>query len=77
MENDLLRFDSAGIVLLLQKPGCQKNVDLCPECYEKFCDFLDGAWKSIGMKPKEMVGTGELYPGEFESRHYDFEEDLE
>ena len=25
----------------------------------------------------EEVGTGELYPGEFESRHYDFEEDEE
>ena len=55
----------------------EKYVDLCPDCYEKLCDFLDGAWKSIGMKPKEMVGTGELYPGEFESRHYDFEEDSE
>lgn len=53
------------------------QVDLCPECYEKFCDFLNGAWKSIGMNPKEMVGTGELYPGEFESRHYEFEEDEE
>lgn len=52
----------------------EKYVDLCPECYEKFCDFLDGAWKSIGMKPKEVVGTGELYPGEFESRHYEFED---
>lgn len=53
-----------------------KTIDLCPDCYEKFCDFLDGAWKSIGMKPKEVVGTGELYPGEFENSYYDeFEEE--
>ena len=58
----------------VQKPSYQKTVDLCPDCYEKFCDFLNGAWKSIGMKPKEIVGTGELYPGEFESRHYEFED---
>ena len=64
----------------------EKYVDLCPDCYEKFCDFLNGAWKSIGMKPQSdpisdladsVYGTGELYPGEFESRHYEFEEDSE
>ena len=61
----------------VQKQSYQKTVDLCPGCYEKLCDFLNGAWKSIKYRnePKETVGTGELYPGEFESRHYEFEEE--
>lgn len=58
----------------MDQKNFDKTIDLCPDCYEKFCDFLNGAWKSIGMNPKEMVGTGELYPGEFESRHYEFED---
>lgn len=74
------------IILSTEEYKHEKYVDLCPDCYEKLCDFLDGAWKSIGMKPKEkeieerhfplehLTGTGELYPGEFESRHYEFEE---
>lgn len=54
----------------VQKPSCQKTVDLCPDCYEMFTKWL--------MEEKEQeVGTGELYPGEFESRHYEFEEDSE
>ena len=53
----------------------EKYVDLCPDCYEKLCDFLDEPRKNIEMGLKEMVGTGELYPGEFESRHYEFEEE--
>lgn len=32
---------------------------------------------SESKRKTEEVGTGELYPGEFESRHYDFEEDEE
>ena len=56
----------------------EKYVDLCPDCYEKLCDFLDGAWKSIGMKPKETVGTEELHPEEWDNSYYDeFEEDSE
>lgn len=56
----------------MDEKNFNKTVDLCPDCYEKLLIFLNGAVFS-----KEMVGTGELYPGEFESRHYEFEEDSE
>lgn len=50
----------------------EKPIDLCPDCYETFTKWL------TGEKPQlDLVCTGELYPGEFESRHYDFEEDSE
>lgn len=49
----------------------EKYVDLCPDCYETFVKWL------TGKREYEEVGTGELYPGEFESRHYEFEEDSE
>ena len=48
----------------------EKYVDLCPDCYKKLLNFLD----FYGIDHQEMVGTGELYPGEFESRHYEFED---
>ena len=47
----------------------KKFVDLCPDCYETFVKWL------TGKREHEEVGTGELYPGEFESRHYEFEEE--
>lgn len=53
----------------MDEKNFNKTVDLCPDCYAKlllFLDFVDGS-----------VGSGELYPGEFESRHYEFEEDSE
>ena len=49
-----------------------KTVDLCPDCYGIFTK-----WLTEEREHEEMVGTGELYPGEFESRHYEFEEDSE
>ena len=50
--------------------GSISDVDLCPDCYETFTKWL------TGEKPQsDSVWTGELYPGEFESRHYDFEEE--
>lgn len=49
----------------------EKYVDICPDCYETFVKWL------TGKREQEEVGTGELYPGEFESRHYEFEEDSE
>ena len=52
----------------VQKPSYQKTVDLCPDCYEKLLNFLDE------IKNQDLIGSGELYPGEFESRHYEFED---
>lgn len=46
-----------------------KTIDLCPDCYNKLLNFLDE------IKNQDLIGSGELYPGEFESRHYEFEED--
>ena len=42
----------------------KKFVDLCPDCYMTFTKWL------TGEKPQSdsVYGTGELYPGEFESR---------
>ena len=57
----------------LQKSSCQRTVDLCPDCYDKFINFLFDADDEI--KNQDLIGSGELYPGEFESRHYDFEEE--
>lgn len=37
-----------------------KTVDLCPDCYDKLIDFLDE------IKIQDIIGSGELYPGEFE-----------
>ena len=51
-----------------------KTVDLCPDCYEIFTKWLDGE-KELSDLADSVYGTGELYPGEFESRHYEFEED--
>lgn len=48
-----------------------KQVDLCPDCYEIFTKWLDGE----KVQSDSVYGTGELYPGEFESRHYEFEEE--
>lgn len=48
--------------------SCHRTVDLCPDCYDKFLNFLDE------IKNQDLIGTGELYPGEFESRHYEFED---
>ena len=53
----------------MNEKNFDKTVDLCPNCYEKFCDFLDE------IKNQDLIGSGELYPGEFESKHYEFEEE--
>ena len=37
-----------------------KTIDLCPDCYNKFLNFLDE------IKNQDLIGSGELYPGEFE-----------
>lgn len=58
------------IVNVKQGVSFEHQVDLCPGCYEIFTKWLTG-------EKEQEVGTGELYPGEFESRHYDFEEDSE
>lgn len=50
-----------------------KTIDLCPDCYAKLLRFLD--LLDNPDKNREIIGTGELYPGEFESRHYEFEEE--
>lgn len=55
----------------MNEKNFDKTVDLCPDCYETFTKWL------TGKREHEEVGTGELYPGEFESRHYEFEEDSE
>lgn len=54
-----------------------KTVDLCPDCYDKLVMFLDLDNSDKINKNREIIGTGELYPGEFESRNYEFEEDSE
>ena len=57
-----------------------KQVDLCPNCYEIFTKWLAGEKLQsdpISDLADSVYGTGELYPGEFESRHYEFEEDSE
>ena len=66
-------FDYAGgfVNYQIRNMNSNKVVDLCPECYTVFTKWL------TGEKPQSdpMCGTGELYPGEFESRHYEFEEE--
>lgn len=55
-----------------------KQVDLCPDCYEIFTKWLTGEKLQsapISDLADSVYGTGELYPGEFESRHYEFEEE--
>lgn len=44
-------------------------VDLCPDCYEYFVNWLQNE-----EEMEQLIGSGELYPGEFESRHYEFED---
>lgn len=51
----------------MNEKNFDKRVDLCPDCYEIFTKWLMG-------EKEQAVGTGELYPGEFESRHYEFED---
>ena len=46
-----------------------KQVDLCPDCYAIFINWLDG--KKMQSDPisnlaDSVYGTGEFYPGEFE-----------
>lgn len=55
----------------MDEKNFNKTVDLCPDCYHKLLNFLDE------IKNQDLIGSGELYPGEFESRHYDFEENEE
>ena len=55
--------------------GTTQRLDLCPDCYAKLLMFLDLDNPDKINKNREIIGTGELYPGEFESRHYDFEEE--
>ena len=60
----------------IEKEKLDKSIiDLCPDCYDKllrFLDLLDDLDKI--NKNRAIIGTGELYPGEFESRHYEFED---
>lgn len=48
------------------------TIDLCPDCYEIFTKWLTGYLHYIydgdTSEKEQEVGTGELYPGEFESR---------
>lgn len=53
----------------MDEQNFNKTIDLCPDCYNKLVNFLDE------IKNQDLIGSGELYPGEFESRHYEFEED--
>ena len=48
--------------------------DICNKCREDLVVWMKNR-KECPEREYEEVGTGELYPGEFESRHYDFEED--
>lgn len=52
----------------MDEKNFNKTIDLCPDCYDKFLNFLDE------IKNQDLIGSGELYPGEFESRHYEFED---
>ena len=53
-----------------------KTIDLCPDCYAKLLMFLDLDNPDKINKNREIIGTGELYPGEFENSYYDeFEEE--
>ena len=45
-----------------------KYIDLCPDCYDIFVGWLNDKGE------QDLVASGELYPGEFESRHYEFED---
>ena len=44
----------------MDEKNFDKTIDLCPDCYSKFLIFL-----KINENG-EIIGTGELYPGEFE-----------
>lgn len=59
----------------MNEKNFDKTVDLCPDCYAKLLMFLDIDNPDKINKNREIIGTGELYPGEFDLRHYDFEED--
>lgn len=60
----------------MDEKNFNKTVDLCPDCYEIFTKWLTGEKPQSDLANSEY-GTGELYPGEFKSRHYEFEEDSE
>ena len=47
----------------MDEKNFDKRVDLCPNCYDKFLNFLDE------IKNQDLIGSGE-----FESGHYEFEE---
>lgn len=59
----------------VQKPSCQKTVDLCPDCYTTFTKWLTGenliSPDPISDLADSVYGTGELYPGEFETMRGD------
>ena len=51
----------------MDEKNFNKTVDLCPDCYVELLKFLglDNPDSEIN-KNREIIGTGELYPGEFE-----------
>lgn len=58
----------------MNEKNYNKTIDLCPDCHIKLLKFLDLDDSDKINKNRAIVGTGELYPGEFESRHYEFED---
>ena len=54
----------------MNEKNFDKTVDLCPDCYGRLIDFLDE------IKNQDLIGSGELYPGEWDNSYYDeFEEE--
>ena len=57
---DLIKEPRNYLIRDFSKPiKYEKYVDLCPDCYNKFLNFLDE------IKNQDLIGSGELYPGEF------------
>ena len=54
----------------MNEKNFDKQVDLCPDCYEIFTKWLAGEKEQsdpISDLADSVYGTGELYPGEFEA----------
>ncbi len=79
--SDYMKQDETEIIISLRNAmpkqeelyKLDKCVDLCPDCYEHFIKWLSN--ENETKEKEQIIGSGELYPGEFESRHYDFEEE--
>ena len=68
---DLLKGSRSYQIRYMNEQRFYKQVDLCPDCYEIFTKWLAG--EKLQLDPisdlaDSVYGTGELYPGEFESR---------